>query len=87
MCEKVRERISDEVEDMVIGLMNEITDLKADVKRLRKIAELITSIYYYSNFVAETASERDLEKLLREAWLWPTTENIIVARRQAEEKE
>lgn len=50
------------------------------VGEYRRIAELISSIYYYGDFVAETPSERELEGLLREVNLWPTSEDLIVER-------
>lgn len=55
---------------------------KLDVEdaRYRRIAELISAIFFYGDFKAETESERDLEQLLREVNLWPTNEEMIVER-------
>lgn len=42
--------------------------------------DLISRIYYYGNFRAETANERALEKILNELQLFPTTEDDILKR-------
>lgn len=41
---------------------------------------LISSIFYYGNFVPETYNERKLEQCLNELGLWPTTEDEIIER-------
>lgn len=46
----------------------------------RKIALLISSIFYYGNFKAETPNERELQSLLEKVNLWPTNEDLIVKR-------
>lgn len=48
--------------------------------KYKRIAELISSIFYYGNFKAETPNERELEGLLREVNLWPTNEDLIIRR-------
>ena len=48
--------------------------------KYKQIALLISSIFYYGRFKAETPNEKELEKLLREVNLWPTTEQLIVER-------
>lgn len=45
-----------------------------------RISDLISRIFYYGNFKAETQSEKELEKLLTEVGLWPTTEDDILKR-------
>ena len=54
-------------------------------KKYIKIAKLISSIFYYGNFKAETPNERELEQLLREVNLWPTNEDLIMKRSSEEE--
>lgn len=49
-------------------------------EKYKQIATLISSIFYYGNFKAETPNERELERLLREVNLWPTTEELIIQR-------
>lgn len=49
-------------------------------KPYKEIAELISSIFFYGNFVAETPKEVQLEKKLMEVGLWPTTEDEILKR-------
>lgn len=44
----------------------------------KKIAELITQIFFYGNFKVETPAEAELEKRLMEVGLWPTTEDEII---------
>lgn len=48
--------------------------------KYKQIADLITRIFYYGNFKAETPNEKLLEKLLIEVNLWPTNEEIILKR-------
>lgn len=45
-----------------------------------EIADLISRIFYYGNFKAETHNERILEQRLRQVGLWPTTEDEIIQR-------
>lgn len=52
--------------------------------KYKKIANLISSIFYYGNFKAETPNEKELEKLLKEVNLWPTTESLIIERLKEE---
>ena len=47
-------------------------------EKYKQIALLITSIFYYGNFKAETYNEKLLEKLLIEVNLWPTNEQKIL---------
>lgn len=54
--------------------------VESDYKR---IALLISSIFYYGGFKAETPNERELQALLEKVNLWPTNEALIVARRAA----
>lgn len=54
--------------------------------KYRQIAELISVIFYYGNFKAETYNERELERLLREVNLWPTNEDLIIKRREVEDE-
>lgn len=64
--------------------MNEVKkamDLYAEP--YKKIAELISAIFFYGNFKAETPAEADLEKRLNEVGLWPTTEDEIINRNNA----
>ena len=42
--------------------------------------DLISRIYHYGNFKAETRNERLLESVLNELQLYPTTENDILQR-------
>lgn len=49
-------------------------------KPYKKIAELISSIFFYGNFKVETHAEAELEKKLMEVGLWPTTEYEIIKR-------
>ena len=42
--------------------------------------DLISRIYHYGNFKAESNNERELEKVLNELKLFPTTEDEIVSR-------
>lgn len=51
-----------------------------EVEKLRMVADLISRIYHYGNFKAETHNERKLEKLLNELGLYPTTEDKILSR-------
>jgi hypothetical protein len=46
----------------------------------RRICELIGSIYYYGNFRAETANERELESLLRKHGYFFETEGQLMAK-------
>ncbi len=48
--------------------------------KYKQIALLISSIFHYGKFKAQTPNERELEKLLREVNLWPTTERLIIER-------
>jgi len=45
-----------------------------------KIAELISTIFFYGKFKVETPAEAELEKSLIEVGLWPTTEDEIINR-------
>ena len=49
-------------------------------EKYKEIALLVSSIFYYGNFKVETPAEAQLEKLLREVNLWPTNEEMIIAR-------
>ncbi len=49
-------------------------------EKYKKIALLISSIFHYGNFKAETPNERELQKLLEEVNLWPTNEKLIISR-------
>jgi flagellar biosynthesis/type III secretory pathway M-ring protein FliF/YscJ len=46
----------------------------------KKIAELISQIFFYGNFKVETHAELELETKLKEVGLWPTTEDEIIKR-------
>jgi len=48
--------------------------------KLEKIADIISRIYYYGKFKAETVNERMLEDLLTQVGYWPTNENEILKR-------
>lgn len=50
---------------------------KEQVKPYKKIAELISSIFHYGDFKAETPNEKELEGILKEVGLWPMTEEEI----------
>jgi len=45
-----------------------------------RICELIGSIFFYGNFVAETAAERELETLLRQEGYFFETEDQLFAK-------
>lgn len=49
-------------------------------KPYKEIADLISRIFYYGNFKAETTNERILEQRLRQVGLWPTSEHMILQR-------
>lgn len=51
----------------------------------QRISELISQIFFYGDFKAETKAERDLEVLLRGVGLWPTNEEEIIQRKYAPE--
>lgn len=53
---------------------------KEQLKPYRKIAELISSIFFYGNFKVETPAEKELEEALKGVGLWPTTEDEIISR-------
>ena len=46
----------------------------------RRICELIGSIYFYGNFRAETANERELELLLRKHGYFFENEDQLMAK-------
>lgn len=46
----------------------------------KEIADLISRIFYYGGFKAETINERILERKLTEVGLWPTSQNEIINR-------
>ena len=46
----------------------------------KQIADLVTRIFHYGDFKAETYNEKLLEQLLREVNLWPTNEAQILKR-------
>lgn len=48
----------------------------------KKIAESVSSIFFYGNFKVETPAEADLEKQLMAVNLWPTTEDDILKRKE-----
>lgn len=61
--------------------MNEVKKAMAlYAEPYKKIAELISQIFFYGNFKVETAAEAELEKRLMEVGLWPTTEDAIIER-------
>lgn len=49
-------------------------------EKYKQIADLITRIFYYGDFKAETYNEKLLEKLLTEVNLWPTNKQTIIKR-------
>jgi hypothetical protein len=49
----------------------------------KKIAELISAIFFYGNFKVETQAEADLEKRLIDIGLWPTSEYEIIKRQKS----
>lgn len=49
-------------------------------KPYKEIADLISRIFHYGNFKAETSYERLLEKKLTDVGLWPTSEDEIINR-------
>ena len=57
-----------------------IEQVTAERDALRKIAELIGSIFAHGNFKAETYNERELQKLLTEqGCFWPNREAFEAA--------
>lgn len=49
-------------------------------EKYKQIADLVTRIFHYGNFKAETYNERLLEQLLKDVNLWPTNEQQILLR-------
>lgn len=60
--------------DVIEGAMYEYA------KPYKEIADLISRIFYYGNFKAETYNERMLQLKLTQVGLWPTTEDEILKR-------
>jgi len=58
----------------------------AAVQDERAICEILASIWFYGQWVAETANEREIEARMRRVGLWPTTEQEIVERSLARER-
>ncbi len=54
----------------------------SDQKLMVEALCLLSSIYFYGGFVAESVNERRLEKIMNELGLWPTTEQEVVDRMQ-----
>lgn len=48
----------------------------------KKIADLVSRVFFYGAFIVETPTEAEIEKLLIEVGLWPTTEDEILKRDQ-----
>ena len=51
-----------------------------EARKYKEIAELISEIFFYGNFKVETKKEAILEQRLNEVGLWPTSEEVIIAR-------
>lgn len=66
-----------DVRDVVIFVAPLLEDNNV---KYRLMADLISRIFFYGDFKAETNNERKLEKLLIEVGLWPTTEQEIIER-------
>lgn len=58
--------------DMTIRLLEErAEEAERDAGRLRMLALLLSSAWYYGAWKAETANERDMEALMRQLEYWP----------------
>ncbi len=47
---------------------------------MMRLVEILSSAWWFGDWVAETANEREQERIMNDLGLWPTTEDEIVAR-------
>lgn len=74
---KAREKIE--------ALKKTMSEILVKGSQYDQIADLISRIFFYGKFKAETVNERRLEQLLTEVELWPTTEDEILKRPKIDE--
>ncbi len=53
---------------------------------MENICELLESIFFYGNFVAETPNEKQLEKLLKKIGYWSDIEDELISKINCREK-
>ena len=51
-----------------------------EIDRLREALEILSSIWFYGDFKAETYNESKLQTIMEQINLWPTTEDEIIQR-------
>ena len=64
--------------NVVCNPKNHLTYRRAVMDNKTRICELIGSIFFYGNFVAETPNERELETLLRQEGYFFETEGQLM---------
>lgn len=57
--------------------------MSEELAKANELRRLLAATWFYGGWVAETYNEREMERNMREAGFWPTTEDEIIARSAA----